>query len=80
MPLVARSARCLAPLLANCLAKGLARRAQARAQTNLKGLDFFEQMLTPAGDALRPEYALDGTHLGPAYLKLVEAALHKVME
>jgi len=47
---------------------------------NLKWLDFFGQMLTPAGDALRPEYALDGTHLSPAYLKLVEAALHNVMD
>ena len=47
---------------------------------NLKWLDFFDQMLTPAGDALRPEYALDGTHLSPAYLELVEAALNKVMD
>ena len=45
----------------------------------LKWLDFFDQMLTPDAASLRPELALDGTHLSPAYLPLLEAALDKVL-
>ena len=41
----------------------------------LAWLDFFEQLLTPAGDALADGLALDGTHLNPQYVRLLEAAL-----
>eukprot|EP00667_Euglena_gracilis_P002733 EG_transcript_2737 len=39
-------------------------------------LDFYTQVLTPDGQHLRPEYELDGTHIHPRYLPLVEAALN----
>ena len=35
-------------------------------------LDFFNKFLTEDKSSLRPEYALDGTHLNPAYLPLVQ--------
>ena len=46
-------------------------------------LDFFEQLLiAPSADTdaawkLNPAYRLDGTHLNPSYLHLLEAALSK---
>ncbi|EOD30456.1 hypothetical protein EMIHUDRAFT_232788 [Emiliania huxleyi CCMP1516] len=51
------------------------RRAVERASPVLAWLDFFEQLLTPAGDALADGLALDGTHLNPQYVRLLEAAL-----
>jgi lysophospholipase L1-like esterase len=38
-------------------------------------MDFFDELLTPEGDQLREEFALDGTHLHPSYLSLVAKAL-----
>ncbi|EOD38565.1 hypothetical protein EMIHUDRAFT_224320 [Emiliania huxleyi CCMP1516] len=46
------------------------RRAVERASPVLAWLDFFEQLLTPAGDALADGLALDGTHLNPQYVRL----------
>ena len=46
-------------------------------------LDFFEQLLiapstdTAAAWKLNPAYGLDGTHLNPSYLHLLEAALNE---
>eukprot|EP00669_Euglena_mutabilis_P000749 TRINITY_DN10980_c0_g1_i1.p1 TRINITY_DN10980_c0_g1~~TRINITY_DN10980_c0_g1_i1.p1 ORF type:complete len:258 (-),score=89.14 TRINITY_DN10980_c0_g1_i1:29-802(-) len=41
----------------------------------IRWLDFYELLLTEDRRSLRPEYALDGTHLHPRYLPLLEAAL-----
>lgn len=44
----------------------------------LRWLDFFEDLLDDTGGKLRPEYRLDGTHLGPKYVELLETALKDV--
>jgi hypothetical protein len=44
---------------------------------SLVWLDFFEGLLTPAGN-LVPEFELDGTHMSPKYLKLLEKSLESV--
>lgn len=41
-------------------------------------LDFFDDLLTPDGAALRPGLEFDGTHLAPAYLQYLSAALEKL--
>jgi tetratricopeptide (TPR) repeat protein len=50
-------------------------RGAACAPGRLAWLDLEACLLTEDGSALRPELALDGTHLAPAYVKYVEAAL-----
>lgn len=45
---------------------------------SLKWLDFFEDLLTPDAK-LKPEYELDGTHMHPSYLPLLQRELEKVM-
>jgi hypothetical protein len=45
----------------------------------LTWLDFFAGFLTADGLALKPEYELDGTHLAPAYLPLMQQALQQAM-
>jgi hypothetical protein len=47
-------------------------------QGKLHWLGFFEALLCNDGEDLNPVYALDGTHLGPAYLDLLQEALNKV--
>ncbi|CAN0008523.1 unnamed protein product [Hapterophycus canaliculatus] len=43
---------------------------------HLHWLDLFEQLLDDEdGGSLRPEFRLDGTHLGPGYVSLLEKAL-----
>jgi len=37
-------------------------------------LDFYTDLLTEDGSALREEYNLDGTHVHPAYLTVLEKA------
>lgn len=47
----------------------------------LQWLDFFDQLLLPDG-TFDTQYSLDGTHLHPAYVKLVQGALqtpHKAL-
>jgi len=41
----------------------------------LQWLEFYENLLTEDKEQLREEYSLDGTHLHPAYLALLEKAL-----
>jgi len=41
-------------------------------------LDFADRLLTDDKEALKKEYELDGTHLNPSYLPLVESALQTV--
>jgi len=40
-------------------------------------LDFADKLLTPDREELRKEFELDGTHLNPSYVSLVEAALEQ---
>ena len=47
-------------------------------QGKLHWLGFFEDLLVRDGDALNPAYALDGTHLSPAYLELLQETLSRV--
>ena len=43
--------------------------------SDVKWLDFFDDLLTPDRDKLKPEYQLDGTHISPKYISLLESAL-----
>lgn len=38
-------------------------------------LDFFEDLLDSTGAGFNMKYALDGTHMGPAYCELLERTL-----
>lgn len=42
---------------------------------NPKWLNFVSNVLDPVTRQLKPEYVLDGTHIHPSYLPLVENAL-----
>lgn len=41
----------------------------------LHWLDFFDQLLDDTGASLREDFRLDGTHLAPGYVSLLEKAL-----
>lgn len=41
-------------------------------------LDFFEKLLTEDGEHLQKKYELDGTHIHPDYLTLVEETLQNL--
>ena len=45
---------------------------------HLHWLDFFDQLLDDTGNSLRPDFRLDGTHLAPGYVGLLEKALGDV--
>lgn len=45
---------------------------------HLHWLDFFDQLLDDTGASLRPDFRLDGTHLAPGYVGLLEKALGDV--
>jgi len=38
----------------------------------------MDQLLTPDGDALHPDFEMDGTHMGPKYVRVLEGALNKL--
>jgi len=42
----------------------------------LRWLDFFPQLLSSTGD-FNKEYELDGTHMNPKYVHLLETAMQK---
>lgn len=46
--------------------------------THLHWLDFFDGLLDETGGNLRSEFKLDGTHLAPSYLSLLEKSLEDV--
>ena len=48
------------------------------AERGLPWLGFADDLLTPDGRRLRPEYALDGTHAHPRYLEHLAAAMARV--
>ena len=58
-------------------------RAKVTANSVLTWLDVSDELCLPAaedsdggsGGGLRPEYKLDGTHLAPSYLPLLQAAI-----
>ena len=50
-------------------------RRAVQAEPSLHWLDFSDQLLSPDGEALADGLALDGTHLHPSYVSLLEAAL-----
>lgn len=41
----------------------------------LHWLDLFDDLLTPDGLRLKPSLSLDGTHMNPYYVKIMERAL-----
>jgi len=44
--------------------------------TKLHWLNFFDELLSNNGSNLKPEFELDGTHLHPKYVSLLESALN----
>ena len=50
-------------------------RRAVQAEPNLHWLDFSDALLSPDGEALADGLALDGTHMHPSYVSLLEAAL-----
>ena len=42
-------------------------------------LDFVDQLITSPPSKLRPEYHLDGTHLSPSYLPLLDHAISGIL-
>jgi len=44
----------------------------------LHWLDFLDELLTPDGKRLNPALEFDGTHLSPAYVRHLDAALGAV--
>ena len=55
-------------------------RAPGAGPAGLRWLDFFDALLTGPGPeaSLRPDLALDGTHLGPAYVGELQNALSQL--
>ena len=51
-------------------------RQRVKARTDMKWLEFVDNLLE--NGALRKDYELDGTHLSPTYLPLLENALNEV--
>jgi len=49
-------------------------------QGKLVWLDFFSELLTSDGSTLKEEYNLDGTHIHPCYLGVVQEALNRALE
>ena len=47
-------------------------------EPSLTMLDFFDELLTPDGKGLADGLKLDGTHMHPDYVKIMEGALGKV--
>ena len=72
VPPVLNETRHIVSLFNRCL------RDAVKAEKSLHMLDFFEQLLTPDGSALKEGLKLDGTHLHPDYTKVMEGELAKV--
>jgi hypothetical protein len=45
----------------------------------LHWLDFFGDLLTPDGTGFNTAYELDGTHMNPTYLPLLEKAMNATL-
>ena len=48
------------------------------ATPQLNYLDLFPKLLSPDGNSLHADFALDGTHLSPKYVPLIEEAMNKL--
>ena len=48
-----------------------------RGEPTLRWLDFFDKLLTDDGERLADGLALDGTHMHPAYVNVLEEALER---
>jgi len=46
--------------------------------TGVKWLDFYDDLITADGKNLRDDMKMDGTHVSPAYVRLMEEAFQKV--
>lgn len=44
----------------------------------MKWLDFYDDLITADGKNLRDDMKMDGTHVSPAYVRLMEEAFQKV--
>eukprot|EP01125_Pyxidicula_operculata_P020157 TRINITY_DN739_c0_g1_i1.p1 TRINITY_DN739_c0_g1~~TRINITY_DN739_c0_g1_i1.p1 ORF type:complete len:850 (-),score=164.87 TRINITY_DN739_c0_g1_i1:58-2607(-) len=53
-------------------------REKVKATPGLHYLEFFDQLLTDDKKNLHPDYVLDGTHMNPRYLFLIENELSKI--
>ena len=63
---------------AKAAAKAAASKAGSRPpKAKLTWLEFFDELLTPDGGALRTDFELDGTHLSPAYVPLIGREISK---
>jgi len=69
-----------------CGAHGGARGAQVEAASRtpeargrLHWLDVADQLLTPDGARIRPHLQLDGTHMAPAFVHTLEAAMQRAL-
>ena len=51
--------------------------ARVRRESTLRWLDFFDKLLTDDGERLADGLALDGTHMHPAYVNVLEEALER---
>jgi len=51
-----------------------------KATKELLWLDFFDSLLTEDKSSLKKEYDLDGTHMNPSYIPLIEESIEKVMK
>jgi tetratricopeptide (TPR) repeat protein len=51
--------------------------ARVRREPTLRWLDFFDKLLTDDGERLADGLALDGTHMHPAYVNVLEEALER---
>ena len=50
-------------------------RAKVQKEPKLTWLDFFDNLLSADGERLADGLSLDGTHMHPDYVRLLEAAL-----
>jgi len=73
---VIKETRHIVKIFNTILKKTLAKYAKELPEGKLVWLDFFDELLE--GPELRPEFNLDGTHIHPNYLKVVEAAFNKL--
>ena len=53
-------------------------REAVRKEKSLVMLDFFDKLMTPNGDGLAQGLKLDGTHMHPDYVRIMEGELAKV--
>ena len=53
-------------------------KSKIKLMQDLHWLKFLDHLLTDNGSTFKPEYVLDGTHVHPKYVSLIESSLKKV--